>query len=220
MVAYLLARRDFDYNMGLMGASKKGDQELVELMENLDAHDVTRSLIHAAKGGHMDVFLHLVNKGGTDFPSAFTSAAIKGQLLIMKKIIELTDVSAVYPEALRLAVEKGHLSVMKFLLTKFVPVIDYPIGTNGLNSLEIIETILPYINPGTYQDMLYEAAVRGQLLVVQKLVSLGADPLTEIIQEEVFTSWMINIMIELIRRGADYTTYKVDSQLLPYLQKF
>lgn len=222
MVSFLLATGITGYDEGLVGAAESGNQELIDLMLILGAQDINGALLAASRGGHLSIFLQMKNKGATAFEEAFVQAANLGKISIMQEIINFRDISYQYDEALKSATHTGELEVIKFLLSRYKPTINYSPWTNANNqiiALKIIEALLPYIDEKFYQKMLREAAIRGQLAIFKKLISLGTDPFDDQILDEIFSSWNLNIMIELVKRGADYKNRPyLSPQFLPYLQ--
>lgn len=220
MVDYLLSWGEIDphtIDMALQAASEFGHPQLVNKMLGLGGN-INYGLTGAARGGHLSLVLEFIDRGASNLTTAFIEAATTGQLLIMKKLMEMDDLSTAYNIALDWAIDRGHLEIVKFLLTKFTPS-----SIDGLpqrdQALEILNQIIPYISPTQYQTMLEYSADSGQLDVFQKLVALGANPLDERIMELAILRNNLNIQIALVKLGVDYRKYPyINSRFIPYLQ--
>ena len=226
MVKYIMGKRKCgpqDYNSGLCGAAKAGNTQLMDLMFSLGAYDLYEAMIGAAKGHHLSIILDMYNQGCDDLSVALNYMFMGGNLETIEKLIELgADIYDINSKLLS-ACWGNNLPVIRYLMSKInqasLVFLSRLINSRQFLSIDILNTILEYIDKVNYPQVLLLSAQNNLPLWFNRMLDAGANFPEPYIINIIIKNKQLPAIVELIHRGLDYKKYihLMDHKLENYL---
>jgi hypothetical protein len=185
----------------LNNAARYGNLEVVRYLSTRpwDQRELDEAASSAGEGGYTEIINILLNLGAS--PTAVgVGAATRGRTTL---VLDMLAKGADGEEILPYAAENGHISLVRTLLNRHIVPQDEAIEKAArAGYLEIVQLLTP-LTQGSLTEAANEATVGNRLEIVKYLLDTGRVDDISVVAITAAEFERPNILLELLRRGAD-----------------